>query len=108
MMTDNFEERGSLHAKSIRREAAVVIVGGGIIGLSIARELRLRGVRDVMLIEKGELGKEASWAAGGILAPQVEADRADDFFSLACASRDMYPALAAALSAETGIDVELD
>src|SRR2546421_13078915 len=88
--------------------ADVVIIGGGVIGLSIARELALRGVRDIALLERGELAKEASWAAGGILAPQVEADRADDFFKLARASRDIYPAFAKALSAETGIDVELD
>ena len=60
------------------------------------------------MLERGELAKEASWAAGGILAPQVEADRADDFFKLARASRDIYPAFAKALSSETGIDVELD
>lgn len=108
MTTDNFEERESRHAKSIRREAPVVIVGGGVIGLSIARELALRGMRDIVLVERGELGKEASWAAGGILAPQVEVDRADDFFKLARKSCDMYPALAQALYAETGIDVELD
>ena len=86
----------------------VVIVGGGVIGLTIARALRLRGVREVMLIERGEPGTEASWAAGGILGPQVEADRADDFFELACGSRDMYGMFAGALQNETGIDVELD
>jgi len=88
--------------------ANVVIVGGGVIGLSIARELALRGVPNVTVIERGEFGKEASWAAGGILAPQVEADRPDDFFKLACASRDLYPAFARALEDETGIEVELD
>ena len=88
--------------------ADVVIVGGGVIGLSIARALALRGVSDVMLIERGQPGAEASWAAGGILAPQVEADRADDFFRLAAAGRDLYPAFAESLKDETGIDVELD
>src|SRR5256714_14360588 len=88
--------------------AEVVIIGGGVIGLSIARALALRGVRDVMVIEKNEFGREASWAAGGILAPQVEADGSDDFFRLACASRDMYPDFAKALGEESGIDVELD
>jgi len=56
-------------------------------------------VRDVIVIEKNEFGREASWAAGGILAPQVEADAADDFFYLARASRDMYPEFAKALLA---------
>lgn len=88
--------------------ADVVIIGGGIIGLTIARALAKRGAQDVTVIEKHEFGREASWAAGGILAPQIEADRADDFFRLACASRDLYPSFAKALEAESGIDVELN
>ena len=97
-------------SKTSRPDASadVVIVGGGVIGLSIARALALRGVSDVILIERGQPGAEASWAAGGILAPQVESDRADDFFSLAAAGRDLYPAFAESLKEETGIDVELD
>ena len=90
------------------RTADVVIVGGGVIGLTIARALRHGGVRDVVLIERGQLGAEASWAAGGILGPQIESDRADDFFQLACASRDLYPAFANALNEESATDVELD
>ncbi len=43
-----------------------------------------------------------------MLLPQVEADAPDDFFKLACHSRDLYPSFAAALLEETGIDVELD
>lgn len=88
--------------------AEVVIIGGGVIGLSIARSLALRGVRDVIVVEKNDFGREASWAAGGILAPQIEADRSNDFFSLACASRDLYRDFAKALRDESGIDVELD
>jgi len=91
-----------------KETADVVIVGGGVIGLTIARALRKRCVRDVVLIERGQLGAEASWAAGGILGPQIESDRADDFFQLACASRDLYPAFANALNEESGTDVELD
>ena len=85
-----------------------MIVGGGIIGLTIARALALRGVRDICLIEKGDLGTESSFAAAGMLAPQVEADTDDEFFQLACQSRDMYPDFAAALLDETNIDIELD
>jgi len=88
--------------------ADVLIVGGGVIGLTIARALALAGVEDVCLSEKGSVGKEASFAAAGILAPQVEADANDSFFHLACQSRDMYPSFAADLLEETGIDVELD
>lgn len=92
----------------MRDQHDIVIVGGGVIGLTIARALALRGVRDVCLVERGNLGTEASWAAAGMLLPQVEADAADEFFNLACQSRDLYPSFAAALREETGIDVELD
>jgi glycine oxidase len=87
--------------------ADVVIVGGGVVGLALARVLALRGLQ-ITLVERGATGAEASWAAGGMLAPQAEADAADPFFALACASRDAYPAFAANLFNETGIDIELD
>lgn len=90
------------------RTADVVVVGGGVIGLAIARALALSGTGRVTLIERARLGAEASSAAGGMLAPQSEADRADEFFALACASRDLYPEWAAALREETGTDIELD
>jgi glycine oxidase len=88
--------------------ADVVVIGGGVIGLTIARALALRGVSDVLLIERARLGMEASSAAAGMLAPQAEADAADDLFNLCCQSRDLYPTFAAALRDETGIDSELD
>lgn len=94
--------------RQANRSVEVAIIGGGVIGLSIARALTRRGVREVAVIERHECGREASWAAGGILAPQIEANARDDFFRLACASRDMYPQFAADLQAESGIDVELD
>jgi glycine oxidase len=88
--------------------ADVAIIGGGVIGLAVARSLALRGVCDILLIERNRLGGESSQAAAGMLAPQAEANRAHEFFDLTCRSRDMYPAFAAALLAETGIDIELD
>src|SRR5260370_31066658 len=91
-----------------RETADVVIVGGGVIGLTIARALAQRGVRDVVLIEKNRFGHEASWAAGGILAPQIEADCCDDFFRLACASRDMYRDFSMTLEDATAVAWQLD
>ena len=85
-----------------------VIIGGGVIGLGVARALARSGLRRVALVERGQVGMEASHAAAGMLAPQVEADRADAFFELASASRDLYPAFAAELLEETGIDIELE
>src|SRR6185295_5353539 len=92
----------------LSKTADVAIIGGGVIGLAVARALASRGVRDVRLIERAGLGAESSSAAAGMLAPQAEANRAHEFFYLTCQSRDMYPAFAAALLDETGIDIELE
>jgi glycine oxidase len=95
------------NVNELPERADVIVVGGGVVGLAAARELTKRGA-EVVLIERGEAGAEASWAAAGMLAPQVEADCADEFFALASASRDMYPEFARELEEETGIDIELD
>ena len=55
----------------------VAVVGGGVIGASIAFELRRRGL-DVLLYERERLGAGATWAAGGMLAPVSEADLQDE------------------------------
>ncbi len=94
--------------RQIGERADVAIIGGGVIGLAVARALALRGVRDVLLIERNSLGAESSSAAAGMLAPQAEANRAHEFFALTCQSRDLYPDYAAALLAETGIDIQLE
>jgi glycine oxidase len=91
-----------------KNSSQVAIIGGGVIGLAIARALALRGVRNVLIVERSNLGAEASSAAAGMLAPQAEADSADDFFQLCCQSRDLYPAFAQSLNEETGIDIELE
>jgi glycine oxidase len=83
---------------------AVVIVGGGIIGTSLARELAGRGL-SVTVVERAEPGSEASGAAAGLIAPQAEGLPPGPLFDLALASRELYPALAADLERETGIDV---
>ena len=79
-----------------------------MIGLSVARALARKQVGSVLLMERGDLGREASFAAAGMLAPQAEANVDDAFFRLCCRSRDLYHAFAAQLLEETGIDIELD
>jgi glycine oxidase len=92
--------------KSLGERADVAVVGGGVAGLAAARELARRGLK-VAVVEDGRAGS-ASRAAAGMLAPQAEADRADELFELLCASREMYPDFAARLLEESGVDVELD
>lgn len=83
----------------------VAIVGGGIIGLALARDLARAGAR-VSVLERGELGREASAAAAGMLGPQAESDGASAAVTLGVASRRLHVAVAAALREETGLDVE--
>lgn len=94
-------------SEELRQAADVAVVGGGVVGLAVARSVARRGL-SVVLVESRQLGAEASSAAAGMLAPQAEADERDEFFDLLCASREMYPDFAAALQEESGIDIELD
>jgi glycine oxidase len=83
------------------RAADVAIVGGGVIGLALARELAGRG-RRVVVLERGETAQEASWAAAGLLSAQSDVGVPGAFFDLAIESRALYPAWASDLEAETG------
>ena len=84
--------------------AEVAIVGAGVMGCGLARELAARG-RDVLVLERIVPGAEASSAAGGILGAQSESAGPGPFLDLALASRAHWPELAASLREETGIDV---
>jgi glycine oxidase len=72
----------------------VAVVGAGIVGLATARELARAGKR-VVLLDRGEPGAEASWAAAGMLAPQIEAHVAGPALALGIAARERYAGLAA-------------
>src|SRR5438105_2454298 len=86
----------------------VLIIGGGIIGLNIARNLHQRGVRKITILERSGIGHEASHAAAGMLAPQAETDKIDPFFHFCNESNQLYPQFAGEILAETGIDIELE
>ncbi|MEX1184736.1 MAG: glycine oxidase ThiO, partial [Gemmatimonadota bacterium] len=83
----------------------VVVVGAGVIGCSIARELARRGA-GVIVLERDVPGRGATWAAGGMLSPLTEASEGGPLLELGDESLRLYPAFAAALLGETGIDVE--
>ncbi|MDQ3132577.1 MAG: glycine oxidase ThiO [Acidobacteriota bacterium] len=86
----------------------VLIVGGGIIGLAIARGLQLSGIKEITILERGEIGRESSYAAAGMLAPYAETDEKTDFTEFCAKSLNLYPNFAEELNAETGVDIELD
>lgn len=83
----------------------VIIIGGGIIGLSLSIELRKRGVR-VLVVERREPGREASHAAAGMLA-DGGAETPPALQPLATASARMYPEFVHELQDESGIQVDL-
>ena len=85
--------------------ADLVVLGGGIAGLTIALAASERGLTAIVL----DLPRSgaASRAAAGMLAPSVE-DLPPEMLGAAIAARDFYPAYVGALRDRTGIDVPLD
>jgi glycine oxidase len=80
----------------------LIVVGAGVIGLAVARELARRGLRPLVL-EAGEVAQEATGVAAGMLAPVTEADFGEEtLIGLNVAAAHMYPAFAAELESDTG------
>ncbi len=85
----------------------VIIIGGGIIGASIAWRLAREHI-DVIVLERARLGQEASWAAAGLIAPQAEAQTSGVFFDLCLAARRVFDATVERLASDSGLDPEYD
>ena len=81
------------------------MIGGGIIGLSLSLALRKRGA-SVLVVERGEPGREASHAAGGMLVDSPLETTAV-LQSLAIASARLYPEFAHEVQLESGMTVDL-
>lgn len=89
-----------------KQKSDVVIVGAGIFGLLTARELARAGL-SVLLIDRGQPGREASRASAGILSPLYPWRVQAPLQALAHWSQQYYPVLVDDLRRETGIDPEL-
>lgn len=87
------------------KTSEVLIIGAGVMGCGIGLRLAQAGAK-VTLLERSIPGAEASSAAGGILAPQMEADKPGPFFELCLRSRGMYRAFADELKSLTGVDIQ--
>ena len=81
-----------------------IVIGGGVIGLFLALELRQSGA-SVLLLERGEIGGEASNAAGGMLA-WTDPNLDPQLRPLAQESAQLYIDLAARFQRDTGIDID--
>jgi glycine oxidase len=82
----------------------VAIVGGGIVGCGIAYELARRGA-SVAVVERGQIGREASGAAAGIISPPSSLDTPPAKARLTARSLLAYPDYIARLQEETGAEI---
>ncbi len=83
----------------------VAVIGGGVIGCLTACHLKQLGC-DVTVVERGQTGRESSWAGAGILCPIHPWLYPDAFTHLIDASLAMYPRFQADIEAQTGISIE--
>lgn len=81
----------------------VLVIGGGVIGLSLAYELARQGQR-VRVVERGSPGQEASWAGAGILPPALTGESDDPLMPLIKLSYTLHAQWAQRLREQTGID----
>jgi glycine oxidase len=92
----------------MKQTTDVVVVGGGVIGCYIAYELARAGL-EVIVVEKEQIGAEASSASAGLLVPMSAATRGyGRLFDLYLASLRCFPQVVPELEQETGIRVEYD
>ena len=83
----------------------ILIVGGGVIGLGIGWQLAKAGAA-VTIHERGQAGRGASWAAGGMLGPIAEAHSDElDLLKLSNQSLARYPEWVDELETETGMPI---
>src|SRR3990172_5644558 len=83
----------------MRDRALVVIVGGGIVGTSVAYHLTKLGWRDVILLEQGSLSGGTTWHAAGLVG---QLRSSSNLTQLIRYSADLYSRLEAETGQDTG------
>lgn len=81
----------------------VLIVGGGVVGLSLADQLSREGAA-VHVVDRGPIGRAASWAGAGILPPARAESALHPLERLRGIANRLHPIWAQRLRDETGID----
>jgi 4-methylaminobutanoate oxidase (formaldehyde-forming) len=89
-----------MNDKTPPKQARVVIIGGGVIGCSIAYHLTKLGWRDVVLLERAQLTSGTTWHAAGLLTSLRDTETQT---KLAKYSQDLYRRLEAETGQATGI-----
>jgi glycine oxidase len=80
----------------------VVVIGGGVIGGAVAWSLARRGA-SVTLVEAGRVGRGASWASAGVLAPDWSGDDPPALTALCRESLALWPDWISELEDRTGL-----
>jgi len=88
------------------KTADIIIVGAGVVGCSVAYHLARMGVKGILVLDRGQIGGEASTAAAGMLAPQCEAPGPGPFLDFCLAARRYYERLAPELKEIARTDIE--
>ena len=81
------------------KRAGVIVIGGGVVGASIAYHLTLRGAKDVVLLERKQLTAGTTWHAAGLVG-QLRATQ--NLTRLAQYSAKLYAGLEAETEQATG------
>lgn len=96
------------HRPGETARSPLCIVGGGVIGLAIGWRLARQGAA-VRVFERGTAGRQASWAAAGMLAPLSEVGFEDEgFLALGRESLRLYPRFLEELKQDAQVEVRLD
>jgi glycine oxidase len=82
----------------------IAVIGAGVIGCAVARKAGREGAR-VVVLDRDEQPRSASWAAAGMLAPHAESDSSGEFLSLLLRARAGFPTFVESLAAETSVPI---
>ncbi|MGB5855391.1 MAG: FAD-dependent oxidoreductase, partial [Oceanisphaera sp.] len=96
----------SVRNHASRNETDVAIIGGGLVGMSLAYGLLRQGKR-VTVFDEGDQALRASRGNFGLVWVQGKGDTCPEYAQLSRLSARLWPALAANLQQDTGIDIEL-
>src|SRR6266702_4598398 len=99
-MTDTKGLPGAIASPALPPRARVVIIGGGVIGASVAYHLAQLGWTDALLLEQGQLSCGTTWHAAGLVGQLCRTAAAAEAYQLECElisprrARELYPVMA--------------
>ena len=98
-------EPGAIIIAAVERSHDVIVIGAGIIGCAVGRELARRGAK-VRIFEARTVGAGATRASAGVLAPYIEAHEREALLALTVRSLGLYDDFVSDATEESGIAIE--